>query len=116
ASGAKALAEEGTKEQSWRWQVFSIGAMMGMIFGFFYLGIPIFTGAILPQPLMLIKLPFIDLTPNTEGILPGAATGLSGDLTNVLVGFVLPFPIVLGGFISSMVSQILVNPVLQRQG
>jgi hypothetical protein len=116
AAGATALAEAGTKEESWRWQVFSIGAMAGLIFGFFYLGIPIFTGVLLPQPLMLIKLPFIDLTSNTEGFLPGAATGISGDLTHVLVGFVLPFPIVVGSFASSMLSQIVVNPILQKHG
>jgi hypothetical protein len=116
AAGATALAEAGSKEESWRWRVFSIGAMMGLIFGFFYLGIPIFTGAILPQPLMLIKLPFIDLTPNTEGILPGASVTLTGDLTHVLAGFVLPLPVVLGSFISSTATQIVANPILQHAG
>ena len=115
AAGATALAEAGSKEESWRWQVFSIGAMTGMIFGFFYLFIPIFTGALLPEPLMLIKLPFIDLTQNTEGILPAAATGISGDLTNVIVGFVLPFPIVVGAFVSTTLSQLVVNPILYHQ-
>ena len=116
AAGATALAEAGSGEESWRWQVFSIGAMAGMIFGFFYLGIPIFTGAILPQPLMLIKLPFIDLTQNTEGILPAASTGISGDLTNIIVGFVLPFPIVVGAFLSTTLTQLVANPILQHQG
>jgi hypothetical protein len=116
AAGATALAEAGTKEESWRWRVFSIGAMMGLIFGFFYLGIPIFTGAILPQPLMLIKLPFIDLTANTEGILPGAAVSISGDLTHVLVGFVLPYAVVLGTFLSGIITQLILNPILQRSG
>lgn len=111
AAGATALAEAGSKEESWRWRVFSIGAMMGLIFGFFYLGIPIFTGVVLPKPLMLIQLPFIDLTPNTEGILPGAATGVSGNLALVLEGFVLPFALVVGLFMSSIVSQ-LINPIL----
>jgi len=116
ASGATALSEAGSREESWRWRVFSIGAMIGLIFGFFYLGIPIFTGAILPQPLMLIKLPFIDLTQDTEGILPGAATTLTGDLGAIMVGFVLPYSIVLGSFVSSIVSQLFVNPLLQRNG
>jgi hypothetical protein len=116
AAGATALAEAGSKEESWRWRVFSIGAMMGLIFGFFYLGVPIFTGAILPQPLMLIRLPFIDLTANTEGILPGAAVSISGDLSHVLVGFVLPFSVVLGTFLSSFITQIIVNPILQGAG
>jgi hypothetical protein len=116
AAGATALSEAGSREESWRWRIFSIGAMIGLIFGFFYLGIPIFTGAILPQPLMLIKLPFIDLTPNTEGILPGSATTISGDLGGILTGFVLPYSMVFGTFVSSVVSQLVVNPILQRHG
>ena len=115
AAGATALSEAGSREESWRWRVFSVGAMIGLIFGFFYLGIPIYTGAILPQPLMLIKLPFIDLTPNTEGIMPGAATTLSGDLGGILAGFVLPYSMVLGSFVSAMLSQLMVNPILQQQ-
>jgi hypothetical protein len=116
ASGATALSEAGSREESWRWRIFSIGAMIGLIFGFFYLGIPIYTGAILPQPLMLIKIPFIDLTPNTEGILPGASTSLSGNLGDILVGFVLPYSIVLGGFIATILTQLVANPVLQHGG
>jgi hypothetical protein len=116
AAGATALAEAGSKEESWRWRVFSIGAMAGLIFGFFYLGIPIFTGTILPTPLRLLPLPFLDLTPNTEGILPGAATGISMDLTNVLVGFVLPLPMIIGSAITSTISQIVVNPILYNNG
>jgi hypothetical protein len=116
AAGATALAEAGSKEESWRWRVFSIGAMAGVVFGFFYLGIPIFTGTVLPAPLKLLPLPFWDATANTEGILPGAATGLSFDLTNVLVGFVLPFPMVVGAAITSVLSQVLVNPFLYYNG
>ncbi len=112
AAGATALAEAGSKEESWRWQVFSIGAMAGLVFGFFYLGIPIFTGTVLPAPLKLLPLPFLDLTPNTEGILPGAATGISMDLTHVLSGFVLPLPMIVGAAVTSLVSQLVVNPML----
>lgn len=112
AAGATALAEAGSKEESWRWQVFSIGAMAGLVFGFFYLGIPIFTGTVLPTPLKLLPLPFLDLTPNTEGILPGAATGISMDLTHVLSGFVLPLPMIVGAAVTSLVSQLVVNPML----
>jgi hypothetical protein len=116
AAGATALAEAGSKEESWRWQVFSIGAMSGLIFGFFYLGIPIFTGTVLPTPLKLLPLPFLDLTQNTEGILPGAATGISMDLTHILSGFVLPLPMIVGAALTSMVSQVVVNPILFNQG
>src|SRR5205814_9957076 len=62
------------------------------------------------------RLPFIDLTANTEGILPGASTTLSGDLGGILVGFVLPYSMILGGFVSSVLSQLVVNPFLQTHG
>ena len=116
ASGATALAEASTKEESWRWQVFSIGTMAGLVFGFFYLAVPIFTGVVLSKPLMLIPIPFIDFTRNTETVLPAALTGLSGDLGNVLVGFVLPFQIVAGMVASSVICQIVTNPFLQKHG
>ena len=115
-AGATALAEAQSKEESWRWQVFSIGTMMGLIFGVVYLAIPIFTGVVLSKPLMLIPIPFIDLTKNTENMLPAALTGISGDLTNVLIGFVLPFEIVAGMFGSSVLAQIVTNPILQKNG
>ncbi len=115
-AGATALTEAQSKEESWRWQIFSIGTMMGLIFGTIYLAIPIFTGAVLSKPLMLIPIPFIDLTKNTENILPAALTGISGDITNILIGFVLPYQIVAGMFASSILAQVVTNPILQKNG
>jgi hypothetical protein len=96
ASGATALAEAASKEESWRWRVFSIGSVIGLVFGFFYIAIPVFTSVVFGKAFTLIPIPFFDLTTNTESILPAALTGISGDLTKVLTGFVLPYPIVLG--------------------
>ena len=64
ASGATALAEASTKEESWRWRVFSTGTIIGLLFGFFYLAIPIFTGVAFGKPLQLLPIPFLDLTPS----------------------------------------------------
>jgi len=116
AAGATALAEASTKEGSWRWQVFSIGTMAGLVFGFFYLALPIFTGVVLSKPIMLIPIPFIDFTRNTENILPAALTGISGDLTNLLIGFVLPFHMLAGLVTSSILCQVVTNPILQKHG
>ena len=116
ASGATALAEASTKEDSWRWQVFSTGTIVGLIFGFFYLAIPIFTGVALGKPITILPIPFMDLTPNTERILPTALTGYNPDLGRVLIGFILPYSIVLGSFLSSILGQIVANPIMYSFG
>src|SRR5690606_16530541 len=108
--------EAGSKEESWRWNVFSTGAMIGIIYGFLYLFIPIFTGMFLSEPVELIPIMFFDLMPNTERILPAALTGISTDLGSLMIGFVLPFPILLGQFISSVICQIGINPILYHSG
>ena len=87
-----------------------------MIFGFFYLAIPIFTGVTLGKPITILPIPFMDLTPNTERILPTALTGYNPDLGLVLFGFILPYSIALGGFISSILAQIIANPILYHAG
>jgi hypothetical protein len=116
ASGATALAEAASKEESWRWRVFSIGSVIGLVFGFFYIAIPVFTSVVFGKAFTLIPIPFFDLTTNTESILPAALTGISGDLTKVLTGFVLPYPIVLGSVWGSIVCRIGMAPFLQRAG
>ncbi|MCW3099917.1 MAG: hypothetical protein JWL77_5535 [Chthonomonadaceae bacterium] len=116
ASGATALAEAASKEESWRWRVFSIGSVIGMIFGFFYISIPVFTGVVFGKAFTLIPIPFFDTTTNTETILPGALTGISGDLTKVLTGFILPYHIVLGSLIGSLVCRVGLAPILYHLG
>lgn len=116
AAGATALAEAGSKDESWRWKVFSTGAMIGLIYGFFYLFIPIFTGMFLSKPVQLIPIVFADMMQNTERILPAAPIGFSTDLTTIIVGFVLPFPVVLGQCIGSMACQWGINPILFHRG
>jgi len=116
AAGATALAEAGTKEESWRWQVFSTGTVIGLLFGLIYVFIPVVTGVLFPKPVTLIPIPFIDFTSNTEHVLPAAWSALSGDIGQVIVGMVIPFPILLGQFISSVACQIGLNPVLYHLG
>lgn len=116
AAGATALAETTTKETSWRWAVFSTGAMAGIAFGAIYVGVPAVTGAALSEPLQIIPIPFIDLTANTQSILPGALAGLSLDLTLVLWGMALPFPVVVGTAIGAVLTSVFGNTVLYHFG
>ena len=116
ASGATALAEASSKEDSWRWRVFSTGTTIGLIFGAFYIAIPVFTGVAFNKALTLIPIPFTDFMSSTESVLPAAPVGFSGDLGLVLTGFVLPFPMVAGSFISSIICQWGANPVFYKLG
>ena len=63
AAGATALAETSSQKEGWRWRVFSIGAMIGVIWGAIYVVVPTLSGLFLNQTLMLLPIPFIDLTP-----------------------------------------------------
>jgi hypothetical protein len=114
AQGATALAEVTRDEESWRWPVFSVGAMVGLSYGALYVLIPTVTSALFAAPIQLIKIPFIDLTSNTEGIFPASQMALGTDLGAVLVGFILPLPIAVGQFITSMFSNFLLVPTLYR--
>lgn len=116
AAGATALAETTAKKETWRWNVFSVGAALGLAFGAIYVGIPGFTGVIFSKPLQLIPIPFVDLTRTTERILPAALAGVSIDLGAVITGMVLPFPMVAGSFLASVTTAFIANPILQRAG
>lgn len=116
ASGATALAEAGSKEDSWRWRIFSTGTVIGLIFGAFYVAIPVLTGVAFGKAVTLIPIPFLDLMSSTETVLPASPMGISGDLGKVLAGFVLPFEMVAGSFISSVVCQLGLNPMFYRMG
>jgi len=117
AQGAIALADaSGGKRETWRWNVFSIGAMLGVTFGLIYVFIPAFSTALFNRTFQILPIPFIELTTNVEGILPSAIWGLNTDLGGILAGFVIPFPIIIGQFITVMFSQTFLHPFLYRMG
>ncbi len=116
AEGATALADASAKRETWRWRVFSIGTMMGLAFGAIYVGIPTFTGITLTKPLVLLEIPFYDLTHKIGALLPGAMLGLGTDLGMVLVGFILPFPVVVGTIVGAVFAKIVLPPILFHYG
>ena len=111
AQGVLALAEASSKTETWRWRTFSVGAMIGLVFGSLYVGIPAITGTIMNKPLQLIPIPFIDLTRNTETFLPATPTGIATDLGNVIWGFVVPWWACVGSMLMSVATFVL-NPML----
>jgi hypothetical protein len=114
ASGATALSEAGT--ESWRWGIFSTGTVIGLMFGFVYISVPVITGTLFGESFEILPIPFADYTTNVQNILPAAIVGLSFGLGNVLVGFVLPYQIVLGSMLASVFAMIFMNPLLYRAG
>lgn len=114
ASGATALSEAGT--ESWRWGVFSTGSVIGLLFGLVYVAFPVVTGAMFGHSIEIFPIPFADYTTSVQNLLPSAIVGLSFSLGNVFMGFVLPFEIVAGSCVASVLAMIVANPILQRVG
>ncbi len=112
AQGATALAEVSEEKESWRWPVFSVGTMIGLIYGAFYVAIPVITSSFLADALMLIPIPFIDLMKNTEDVFPAGRIGLGTELGSIIWGFVVPFPIVAGQFIGAVFQNFIFTPLL----
>lgn len=125
AEGSTALAESTEREEdadiskkkkSWRWNLFSIAASGGIIFGTLYILLPVFTGLFLKHPIMIFPIPFIDFTSNVEGVLPASLISLSIDIGAVFIGMIIPPEIAIGMFTATVLTSIIGNPILQHFG
>lgn len=123
AEGATALAESteresdgGRRRRSWRWNVFSVGASLGIVFACLYVLLPVASGLFLSKPIMLFPIPFVDFTANVEHLLPGSLISLSFDAGLFLAGMVLPFKMVAGTFTATVLTGVIGGPILLRLG
>lgn len=115
AAGSVALAESTQEKQSWRWRTFSIGAVIGLLFGTVYIAVPAVTGAIFGKAVQIIPVPFIELTDRTSDYVPAMATGITLDLALIFVGFVIPFWAVVGGLLGVLL-KFVANPIMYHHG
>jgi hypothetical protein len=116
AGDAKAMAPlKPGSAGSPRWRQFSLGATVGLAFGMLQVGVPAISGLFLAKPVFLIPTPFLDLTALASGILPATPFGIALDLGVVMLGMVLPFWAVVGGF-AAVVLTLVMNPVLHHTG
>ncbi|MEE4266056.1 MAG: peptide transporter, partial [Desulfobacteraceae bacterium] len=116
ALGTMALAESTEeKDKSWKWRIFSIGSVIGLVFGGIYVLLPTVSGLFLMEPIRLIPIPWVELTGHTEEILPAVATGIQFDLGLVFLGMVLPFWAVMGGLVGLIIT-VIANPILYHHG
>ncbi|HCL28803.1 MAG TPA: peptide transporter, partial [Candidatus Latescibacteria bacterium] len=116
AGGATALSESSQQREGWRWEVFSVGAFIGIVWGVLYVVIPTLSGIFLTETVELLPIPFIDLTVSMKGLIPAGIMGVGTDLFHLMIGFVLPFWIVVGTFAASMLVNLVLNPIMYFAG
>ena len=114
AQGITALAE--AEKETWRWRCFSTAAAIGIAFGMIYVAIPTLTGVVFNKPLYIIPIPFIDWTRNFQNIIPAVPVACSTSIGQFFTGFVLPFWMVVGSFVSGVLGQLVLNPILYHVG
>ena len=78
--------------------------------------IPILSSTFLVTPITILPIPFIDFTTSLKEVLPATMVGIGTDLGTLVAGFVLPFWVVIGTFVSSGLIALVVNPVLYHTG
>lgn len=115
AQGVTALADSSSGKETWRWRVFSFGAMLGMLFAAVYIALPAVSGAFLPEPISIFAFPFKDLTSNIEDFLPAVPLMIAFDLGLLISGMVLPFWAMVGSF-AGLVVCLMLNPALYQTG
>lgn len=119
AEGAIALAERSsdTHKKGFRQYCFSTGVIIGAVFGLLYMGVPTLTKAFLDKPIQLLPIPFLDLTVELEQWLHGGTFGIAIQLGLIFTGFVMPWRVMVGAFVTCMLMQLVVNPfILQPYG
>jgi len=115
ALSSMALAEEsGEEKETWKWPIFSVGGVIGGVFGALYVGIPTVTQMIGTR-VELIPIPFVDFTPYFGNILPATPLGITLHLGPIFAGLLMPFWSVIGSF-TGVVVHTIVSPFLYGMG
>ena len=115
AAGITALTDSKGSKEPWRWRCFSIGGVIGMVFGLIYVGIPAITGQILSKKIELLPIPWVDFTDRASGWFPATPFNLSFNLSALFFGMVIPFWAVVGSAIGTL-SVFIINPLLYKWG
>jgi len=114
AQGVTALADASGGRESWRWRVFSFGAMFGLAFGAVFVALPAVSSAFLPEPIEVFPIPFKDLTRNLPDFLSAVPAILSFNLALYVSGMVLPFWAMTGAFVGLLIT-VALNPILYHE-
>lgn len=117
AMGVTALAETKEDPSRWKWRCFCLGSVLGLGWGVIYIGVPAVTGALFGQPVQIIPIPWLDLTPaiSTRDFLPAVPLNIVFDVGLLIAGMIIPFWAAVGGILG-FISTIIMNPMLYRSG
>src|SRR6185295_493437 len=66
AQGTMALSEGEAGQRTWRWTLFSIGTVLGLVFGVISVGVPVLSGIFLAKPIFILPIPWFELTQVTQ--------------------------------------------------
>ena len=115
ALSAMALAEDsGSEKETWKWPIFSIGAIIGASFGVIYVGVPVVT-ELWGSKVEILPIPFWDLTPYFGNILHATPLGVAVHLGPIFAGLFMPFWSVVGSF-SGVMLHTAASPILYELG
>ncbi len=103
ALSAMALAEDaGSEDETWKWPVFSIGAVIGSVFGVIYVAVPVVTD-LWGSKIEILPIPFWDLTPYLGNVFKATPLGVALHLGPIFTGMLMPFWSVVGSFSGVMI-------------
>lgn len=114
AEGAWALADYAQGRDTDRWRYFTVGGLMGLVYGAIYAAVPTISGLVMVRPLQLIPIPFVDFTSRIGQVFPAATLGFMTNPALIFIGMVLPFWVVIGSFTGALGTNI-ANPLLYRR-
>lgn len=95
-----------------RMRVLIIGALFGFFYSFLAYGTPLLSESILGYRISIIPFPWADLTGAVEDVLPGAMLGVDTSPLSYMMGFILPFNVVVSMFVGSIIASLIGNPLV----
>lgn len=99
-----------------REKIFILSGLVGFAYGTFLYAIPMISESAFRLPASFIPLPWVDLNPVIERILPGASLGIATDLITVAVAMLLPKSTIFSMLAGTLAFYFIGNPILVHFG
>ncbi|MGQ9691501.1 MAG: hypothetical protein ACUVQY_09660 [Thermoproteota archaeon] len=97
-----------------RMKVFTLSALIGAFYGFIVYGVSTLSISLTGVKLTLIPIPWLDMNPFLEKILPGGSFGFSTSLITFGLGMIIPGSVAIAQAVSAILIYLFGNTFLQR--